>query len=218
MRGKEQEEDYRYFPEPDLPPLVLEREWIEALRRDLPELPAERKARFMREYGLGEDEAHRLTLERPDAELFEGVARLSGNARSASHYVLNDLPRERGAAAHGSEPLPAVRADHLAELIRLVDSGRVSSTAARQDLLPAMCRSGRPPGAIAAERGLEQVGGEAELLRYIREVLDAHPEQLAQYRAGKVGLAGFFVGKVMRASGGAADPRKVTELLVREIG
>ena len=113
---------------------------------------------------------------------------------------------------------PQLSRDDLAELIRLVDGGTISHSVARQELFGELYRSGRPPRELIEERGLEQVGDEEALLALVREALDAHPRQLEQYRAGKSGLFGFFVGKVMRASGGKADPRKVNELVKKEIG
>jgi aspartyl-tRNA(Asn)/glutamyl-tRNA(Gln) amidotransferase subunit B len=214
MRGKEEAEDYRYFPEPDLPPLELDPAWIEAQRRSLPELPAARKQRLIEDYALGDEEAQRITLDRAEADFYEDLARRSGNPRAAASFVLNDLPRAR---REGAGTVPA-SAEHLAELIRLVDAGTVSATMARQELFGEVLRSGRAPAELIAERGLAQVADEAALVGWIREVLARHPGQLAQYRAGKAGLWGFFVGQVMRASGGRADPRRVHELLRREIG
>jgi len=212
MRGKEEAEDYRYFPEPDLPPLVLEPERVEAIRAELPELPAARKARLRARYGLGDAESQLLTLESPLADYYEQVATASGNPAAAANFVLNDLARAQNASGRGVTeiPLPPGR---LAELIRLVDEGTVSATAARQELFPEIYRSGRAPAELARERGLEQIGDRAALRALARQVLAGHPGQVAQYRAGKRGLLGFFVGRAMRASGGAGDPRLLRELL-----
>jgi aspartyl-tRNA(Asn)/glutamyl-tRNA(Gln) amidotransferase subunit B len=214
MRGKEEEHDYRYFPEPDLPPLVLDPAWIEEQRCGLPELPHVRKRRLIDEHDLGEDEAQQLTLEAPLADYFDEVVRLCGRPRETANYVLNDLQREQNSAGReiDENPLPA---GHLAELIRLVVDGAVSATAARQELFGASYRTGRRPAELMRELGLEQVSDEAALEKLARAALDAHPDEVARYREGKTALLGFFVGKVMQASKGKANPRKVNVLLRR---
>ncbi len=216
MRGKEQEQDYRYFPEPDLPPLVLDPAWIEQIRGGLPELPAERKLRLAAKHGLASDEAHRLSLEPRLADYFEQVAERCGNARTAANFVLNDLPRECP-GRRATDPL-SPPAEQLAELIRLVDAGTISIGVARRELFGELCRGGGPPRELVARRGLEQLGDEAELRSLVRRVVAEHPAQVAQYRAGKQGLFGFLVGQAMRASDGKADPRKLNDLLRQELG
>ena len=214
MRGKEEAEDYRYFPEPDLPPLVLEAEEIERIRLAIPELPAERKQRFVARYALSADDAHQLTLDRGTADYFEEVARLSGNPRSAAAFVLNDLWRELKASRRDSSdvPLPAA---HLAALVGLVDSGALSHSAAR-GLFGELYRTGVPPGELVDSRGLSQLSDETLLRDLVRRVVEAHPEHVERYRAGKSGLFGFLVGEIMKASGGRANPGTVGDLL-REI-
>jgi len=217
MRGKEEAHDYRYFPEPDLPPVAVDQARLEALRLELPELPAARKRRLAASYGLTEYEAHLLTLEARIADYFEEVARTSDNPKAAANFILNDLLREQNQAKReeGRIPLPAA---HLAELIRLIDVGTVSGSMARQELFPEMYRSGSAPEEIVRSRGLEQLSDDATLRTMIREVLASHPVQLEQYRAGKTGLLGFFVGQVMRRSGGKANPQRVGQLLEEEAG
>jgi aspartyl-tRNA(Asn)/glutamyl-tRNA(Gln) amidotransferase subunit B len=217
MRGKEEAHDYRYFPEPDLPPVAVDQTRLEALRLELPELPAARKRRLAASYGLTEYEAHLLTLEARLADYFEEVARTSDNPKAAANFILNDLLREQNQVKReeGRIPLPAA---HLAELIRLIDAGTVSGSMARQELFPEMYRSGSAPEEIVRSRGLEQLSDDATLRTMIREVLASHPVQLEQYRAGKTGLLGFFVGQVMRRSGGKANPQRVSELLEEETG
>jgi aspartyl-tRNA(Asn)/glutamyl-tRNA(Gln) amidotransferase subunit B len=217
MRGKEEAHDYRYFPEPDLPALDLDEAWVGELRQGLPELPAARKRRMAASYGLSEHEAHRLTLEAPLAAYYEEVARASGNLKAAANFILNDLLREQKQAGKAEVEIP-LSAAHLAELIRLVDEGIISVSVARQELFPEMYRSGAPPADLVRSRGLEQVSDDATLRSLIREVLEENPRQLEQFRAGKKGLLGYFVGRVMRRSGGKADPKKVSELLEDETG
>jgi aspartyl-tRNA(Asn)/glutamyl-tRNA(Gln) amidotransferase subunit B len=217
MRGKEEADDYRYFPEPDLPPVEVDPAGLEALRLELPELPAARKRRLAASYGLTEYEAELLTLEARLADYFEEVADASDNPKAAANFILNDLLREQNQAKRdeGRIPLPAV---HLAELIRLIDAGTISGSMARQELFPEMYRSASAPLEIVRSRGLEQLSDDATLRTMIREVLARHPTQLEQYRAGKTGLLGFFVGRVMRRSGGKANPQRVSELLEEETG
>jgi len=217
MRGKEEAHDYRYFSDPDLPPLELRKEWIEELRGDLPVLPAERKRRLREDHGLTEYEAQILSLEQGRVDYYEAVARQSGNAKAAANFVLNDLLREQNAAGHGAEEIP-LPAAHLAELIRLVEDGTVSNSVARRDLFGEMYTTGRAPRELVAERGLEQVSDAEALAELVRQVLRDNPEQVVQYRGGKQGVFGFLVGQVMRASEGKANPLVVTELLKKEIG
>jgi aspartyl-tRNA(Asn)/glutamyl-tRNA(Gln) amidotransferase subunit B len=216
MRGKEEAHDYRYFPEPDLLPLVLEPARIEAIRSDLPELPAERKMRLAQTLALPDADAHLLTLERALADYFEQVVALSGNPKTSANFILNDLQREQKSAARSDEEIP-LTPDRLAELIRLVDSGTVSLSAARS-LFQELYRTGRPPEDLVRERGLAQVSDEGELRGIVEEVLTSNPKQVEQYRAGKTALFGFFTGQVMRASGGKANPGKVNELLREMLG
>jgi len=212
MRGKEEAHDYRYFPEPDLQPLVLDPSWIERERAALPELPHARKQRLIDEHGVREPDAHMLTLEVGLADYFEEVALLSGNPKAAANYLLNDLQREQNAAKRDETdiPLPAAR---LAELIGLVDAGTISATLARQELFPEIYRSGRSAAELVRERGLEQVDDDHRLREMVRSVLASNAEVHARYRAGKTALFGHFVGLVMKASGGKANPKKVNELL-----
>jgi len=217
MRGKEEAHDYRYFPDPDLPPLELRESWIEELRAGLPVLPAERKRRLLDEFALSEYEAQILSLEQGRVDYYEDVARQSGNAKAAANFVLNDLLREQHVAGHRAEEIP-LPAAHLAELIRLVEDGTISNSIARRDLFGEMYTTGRAPLDLVVERGLEQVSDTETLAELIRGVLRDNPEQVEQFRGGKQGVFGFLVGRVMRASGGKANPKIVTELLKKEIG
>jgi len=217
MRGKEEAHDYRYFPEPDLPPLRLEPAWIEAQRAKLPELPAARKRRLLTAHALSEYEAQLLTLEAPLADYFEEVAAASGNPKAAANFILNDLLREQNQAGLDEREIPLAPA-RLAELIRLVDAGTVSVSVARQELLPEMYRTGCDPAELVRSRGLEQLSDAGALKTLIGEVLEDCPAQVEQYRGGKLGVLGYLVGQVMRRSGGKANPQRVRELLEEEIG
>jgi len=216
MRGKEEAHDYRYLPDPDLPGLVLEPEWIERLRRDLPELPGPRRARFITELGVGWHEAGLLTVERRLADYFEAVVQGGAPPPAAANWVLNDILRARNETDRGDDEIP-LPARYLAELIALVADGTISATVARQEIFPAIHERPRPPADVVRERGLEQLSDDSRLERWVRQVVDEHAGAVARYRAGKQGLLGFFVGKVMDASGGKANPGRVAELLRREL-
>jgi aspartyl-tRNA(Asn)/glutamyl-tRNA(Gln) amidotransferase subunit B len=217
MRGKEEAHDYRYFPDPDLPPVAVDTASFAAIRSGLPELPAERKRRMARAFELTEYEASLLTLERAVADFYERVVELSGNAKAAANFVLNDLPREQNATGRSEGDIP-LAPENLAELIRLVDRGALSVTVARQELFGEVYRTGRSPAELMRERGLEQVSDAGELVALVRQVVSDHPDQVALYRAGKTGVLGFLIGKVMKASGSRANPQTVRDLLVEEIG
>jgi aspartyl-tRNA(Asn)/glutamyl-tRNA(Gln) amidotransferase subunit B len=213
MRSKEEAHDYRYFPEPDLPPLVVTPEWIEEVRASLPELPAQKRRRFVAEHGLPEYDAGVLTTEREVADYFEEVARHSGNVKAASNWVMTEVLRKR--KDEPGAPID-VSAGNLAELIRLIDAGTISKTTAK-DVFERMWGSGEAPGALVSREGLGQVSDEGALRAAIQDVLAASPEQVATYRGGKTSTLGWFVGQVMRRTGGKANPQLVNELLKRTL-
>ena len=214
MRSKEESHDYRYFPEPDLLPLVIPAAQVEAIRATLPELPGARKRRFMEEFGLPEPAAELLTLERPIADYFEEVARAGGDARQAANWVMGDLTRvlkERRLDIHES-PIPAPR---LAGLVRLLASGAISGKIAK-DVFEAMLAEGRDAEVIVRERGLNVISDEGALRAIVVQVVAGFPAQAEQYRGGKTTVLGFFVGQVMKATGGQASP-ELANRLVREV-
>jgi aspartyl-tRNA(Asn)/glutamyl-tRNA(Gln) amidotransferase subunit B len=211
MRTKEEAHDYRYFPEPDLPPLIVTEDWIEEIRRELPELPNHRKWRFMEQYGLSIEDAATLTSTRALADYYEAVVRETGNPRASANWILSELMGLARAA--GMEPFASpVTPQKLAGLIRLIADGTISGKIAKT-VLEEMFRSGQSAEQIVRERGLVQITDAAQLEAVIRRVLDAHAASVAQYRAGKEKLFGFFVGQVMRETGGRANPQLVNELL-----
>ncbi len=216
MRSKEEAHDYRYFPEPDLPPLAVTPEWVEEARRSLPELPAERRRRFAREYSLPNYDAGVLTQEREVADYFEAAARASGNAKAASNWVMTEVLRklkddERTLA---SSPVgPAA----LAGLVRLIDSGTISGKIAK-DVFERMWATGEEASAIVEREGLTQLSDESALAAVVAEVVAQSPGQAASYRGGKAAALGWFVGQVMRRTGGRANPQRVNDLLRRALG
>jgi aspartyl-tRNA(Asn)/glutamyl-tRNA(Gln) amidotransferase subunit B len=216
MRSKEYADDYRYFPDPDLVALRLEPEWLEQMRRDLPELPRERRQRFEEEYGLPAYDAQVLTDDRDVADFFEAAARLYENPKSISNWVMRDVLgalNERGLGIRETKLTPEL----LVELLRLVDERRVTAAIARE-VLPEVTQSGTSPAAVVQARGLEAVRDTGELEAIAGEVIEANPKQVEQYRSGQEKLVNFFVGQVMKRTRGKADPNLVKEILARMLG
>ena len=216
MRSKEEAHDYRYFPDPDLVPLKLEREWVDAFRADLPELPAVRTRRFLEEYGLPDYDAGVLTATRDVAEYFESSVKLFPQPKTVSNWMMGELTRELNntGTVIGASP---VSPERLATLLRMVEQGTVSLKVAR-DIFPEMYRTGKAPEQIVQEKGLTQVSDEGALSQVIDDVLAKNPAQVAQFKQGKQQVLGFLVGQVMKTSGGKANPGKVNELLKHKLG
>ncbi len=215
MRSKEEAHDYRYFPDPDLVPLSLPQEQLEAWRRDISELPATRQARFVQQYGLPEYDAGVLIASKPLADYFEACVSLFSQPKTVSNWVMGELRRELNAAHTPVERSP-VTPERLANLLQLVENGTVSLKVAR-DLFTELYATGKSPEQLVKEKGLMQVSDEALIGRLVDEVVAANPNQVAQYRGGKPAVLGFFVGQVMKASGGKANPGKVNELLKNKL-
>lgn len=211
MRSKEEAHDYRYFPEPDLPPLIVSEEFVERVHRAMPELPEARRRRFIEQYGLSFSDASQLTSERSLADYYEKVAEISGNPRTASNWIRSEFLRELESAGVPAGSSPVSAAD-LAELVRLVDEEKISGKQGK-DVLLAMFTSGKTATAIIEEQGLVQVSDSSEIDALIDQVLAANKEQVESYRSGKETLFGFFVGQVMKASRGKANPKVVNERL-----
>ena len=211
MRSKEEAHDYRYFPEPDLPPLIVSDEFIEQVRERMPELPEQRVKRFVDEYELSFNDAVQLVSERSLADYYEETVKTSGNARAAANWIRSELLRElesRGLLA-GESPVPP---QELGALIKLIDEGKISGKQAK-DVLVEMFKTAKGALAIIEEQGLVQVSDTGEIDALVDEVIAANPDQVANYRAGKEALIGFFVGQVIKASKGKANPKIVNERL-----
>jgi aspartyl-tRNA(Asn)/glutamyl-tRNA(Gln) amidotransferase subunit B len=210
-RTKEGSHDYRYFPEPDLRPLMLDSKWVDHARKDLPELPAARKARMAEEYGLSPVEVEQLAADPALAEYFEGAARASGDGKAAYNWVMGEVQAALRSSGMGIA-LFRVRPADLAQLIQLVRDGTISHTAAKR-VFTQMVETGKPAAQIAADEGLVQVGDEGAIASWVDEVLNEHPEEAARYLAGEKKLQGVLVGFVMKKSKGRADPKRVNQLL-----
>ena len=216
MRSKEEAHDYRYFPEPDLLPLIVSDEWREQIRRSMGELPAAKRARFAEQYGLSAYDARVLTLTQEMARYFEAAAEASSNPKAAANWVQGDLSGALNAAGKSIEDSP-VSASSLGELVRLIGDGTLSGKLAKE-VFAKMFESGRSAAEVVEAEGLKQISDEGALQKIIDEVLAANPKQVETYRGGKTGVLGFFVGQVMKATRGQADPKLVNELLRRALG
>jgi len=214
MRSKEEAHDYRYFPDPDLLPLALDHDWVEQLRAGLPELPDAKKARFISDYGLSADDAGVLVAEKETALFFERVA-AGRDAKAAANWVMGDLFGALNRLGVGIEQSP-VSADQLGGLIDLIADGTISGRLAK-DVFAEMVATGADPAAIVEAKGLRQVTDSRAIEAAIDAVLAAQTDKLADYRAGRDKLYGFFVGQIMRATQGKANPALVNELLKKKL-
>ena len=211
MRTKEHADDYRYFPDPDLLPVVVDEAMQSEVAATLPELPLARRTRLVEEHGLSGELAGLLVQSRSRADYFEAAVAAGASAATAGNWIVGEvLPRMKKHQVEGDEP--PVSAATLARLLQCLDAGDVSNNAARE-VLDAMWAGEGEADAVIEARGLRQVGAGAELDQWITQVLDAHPDEVAQYRSGKDKLLGFFVGQVMKASKGKAEPKQVSEQL-----
>lgn len=215
MRSKEFAHDYRYFPEPDLLPLVMSESWKEEVRRTLPELPQSREERFLQQYTLPNQDARLLALSRATAEYFEEVAKLSGEPKLSANWILNDLTfllQENSRPFAESPVLPA----DMAELVSLIAKGKISGKMAKE-ILGEMVRTGKSPKAVMAEKDLAQINDPERILAMAGEIIRANPKQVEQYRRGKTATLGWFVGQLMKATRGQANPQMVQDILKEEL-
>ena len=215
MRSKEEAHDYRYFPEPDLPPLQIDTAAIEEFKRTLPELPDARRRRFVAQYALPEYDAGVLTQSQGLAAYFEATAAATGNPKAASNWIMGDLTRKLNELGTDIESV-ALTPEALAGLIRLVDAGTVSGPTAK-DVFEKMYGSGRSAADIVAAEGLARIDDEASVEAAVQKVLAAHADAVKQYRAGKKQTYGFLVGQVIKSMGGKANPALVNTLVRREL-
>ena len=220
MRSKEFAHDYRYFSDPDLLPLEVGEEWIEDVRKHLPELPAARAERLVRQHGIPAYDAEVLTARKDVADYFEEAVAAHGNSKALSNWVMGEILRvirERKLDEALVIREWPVRPKSLAQLVRLIDDGTISGKIAKT-VFEEMLASGAEPDAIVKEKGLTQVSDDGPILAAIDQVLAANPGKVADYRGGKDKLLGFFVGLVMKATQGKANPGKVNELLEKRLG
>jgi aspartyl-tRNA(Asn)/glutamyl-tRNA(Gln) amidotransferase subunit B len=214
MRSKEESADYRYFPDPDLPPVVVEESWIREVREKLPKLPAQWAQELVSEYGLTPYDATVLTAERPFVEFFREVLISCSNAKTACNWVTSELFGALNEAGIEIENSP-VKASALGKLINMVENEEISGKMAKS-VFEEMFTTGKDAPTIVNEKGLKQLSNDDDILAIIRKEFDANPTQLANYLGGNERLHGFFVGQVMKVTGGTANPKKVNELIRRE--
>ena len=194
---------------------VIEADLIDRLRAELPELPETRRRRFVDEYGLSFDDAAQLADSRGMSDYFETAARACGNAKAAANWILNELVREMKSSSEDISKSP-VTAESLAKMIKMIDGGEISGKMAK-DVLVRMYQTGKTAEEIVVEIGGSQVSDEAAIRGFVDQAIAANPKQLEQYHAGKTSLAGFFVGQVMKLSGGRANPKVVNEVLKKAL-
>ncbi len=210
MRGKEDAHDYRYFPEPDLKPLVISREWVKEIQDKMPELPAQKRARYQG-LGLSEYDANVVVEQMELALFFDRVLELGANAKTAVNFIMGEI-----AAYLKEEKLELAETkltpENLAELISLIEKGTISNNIGKQIIIE-MMQTGKAASKIVEEKGLSQISDEGAIKEIVQKVVDANPNQVAAYKGGKVQLFGFFVGQVMKETKGRANPKTVNDLL-----
>jgi len=215
MRGKEEAHDYRYFPEPDLLPLIVDDQWISEIRQSLPELPMEKLERFMTEYGLPRYDAEILLSDKDLGHYFEETIQLFPEPKTVSNWIMTELLRELkdGNVSPKDSPLPP---PILAELLSLIKDGTISIKIAKE-IFPELYKSGVSPKQLVEKKGLLQISDESAIIATIDQVIERFPKEVSDYRDGKEKLLGFFVGQVMKETKGKANPKLLNELLVRRL-
>ena len=216
MRGKEEAHDYRYFPEPDLVPITAGQEWIDEIRTKLPELPDAKRKRFVSGYEIPEYDADLLTSEKAVAEWFEEAVRLGGSPKAVSNWMMGDLMRLLNEENKGIEECP-LKPIQLVDMLKLIDNGTISGKIAKT-VFEEMYKSGKEAGQIVKEKGLVQISDAGEIEKAIDEILTKSQREVERYKAGDEKLMGFFVGQVMKATKGKANPQMVNELLKKKLG
>jgi len=215
MRGKEEAHDYRYFPDPDLVPLKVDESWVEEIRRTLPELPTQKKDRFVQEYQIPEYDAEILTATKVMANYYEESVRLFPEPKAVSNWIMGDFLKELKRDEREIDQCP-VTPGHLAEMLKMIKAGTISGKIAK-DVFEEMYRSGGRPEKIVKEKGWVQILDTGEIEGAIQRVIEANPKQLEEYRGGREKLFGFFVGEVMKQTKGKANPKLVNELLTKKL-
>ena len=215
LRSKEDAQDYRYFPEPDLMPIVTSDEKIEEIRKTIPELPHIKRDRYVKEFSLPEYDASQLTEERSVAEFFEATIKCGASPKAASNWIMGDIFRIMKEKYVGIDEIN-VTPENLAAMIEQIDKGVISNTAAKQ-VMEEMTKTGDAPTDIIERLGLKQVNDENAILDIIHTVFEANPQSIADYKGGKDRAVGFLVGQVMRLSKGKANPAAVNKLIAEEL-
>jgi aspartyl-tRNA(Asn)/glutamyl-tRNA(Gln) amidotransferase subunit B len=211
MRSKEEAHDYRYFPDPDLVPISVDDAWVEIIEKDLPELPLVKRERFVKNYQIPAYDAGVLTADKALANYYEEVVKLCAKPKVASNWIMGDVMKFLNEDKLDIRQCP-IKAQSLADMIRLIEEGAISGKMAKE-IVEDMYKTGNSPQMIIEEKGLVQITDEGELVKTITSIIEANPVQIKDYRGGKEKLFGFFVGQVMKATQGKANPQLVNELL-----
>jgi aspartyl-tRNA(Asn)/glutamyl-tRNA(Gln) amidotransferase subunit B len=215
MRGKEEAHDYRYFPEPDLVPVIVEKEWIDEIKASLPELPDIKRDRFVTEYGLPETDADLLVSEKPLADWYEEAVKFGGQPKSVANWIMGDLMRLLNADNKIIEDC-SLKPNQLVDMLRLMDNGTISGKIAKS-VFEEMYTTGKDPEGIVKEKGLLQISDSGEIEKAVDDVIAKNPKETERFKAGEEKLLGFFVGQVMKVTKGKANPQMLNDLLRKKL-
>lgn len=215
MRSKEEAHDYRYFPEPDLTPIIIPQEKVDTIEKSLPEMPIEKRARFVKEYGINEKEASIIIGSKVLAGFYEEIVKEGGNPKTASNYILGDLLRLLN--ANNMEPeYIKISPKNLVDLFKIIEEGKISNTAGKE-VFKEMFESNRPVLEIIEEKGLSQISCSDEIEKLVDEVLNNNPKSIEDFKAGKIKAVGFLMGQVMKASKGKANPQVAKQMIEEKL-
>ena len=215
MRDKEDAQDYRYFPEPDLVPIHLSEEYIQRIKESLPEMPESRKERYIKEFGLPEYDSNILTSSKYLSILFEGAEKICKNAKAVSNWIMSDITRILNEKELEPENIP-FKAEDLGNLVILIDKGTISSKIAKQ-VLEEMFENPKTPEEIIKEKGLIQISDEGQIKQVVEKILQANPQSIADFKAGKDRALGFLVGQAMKETKGKANPQMLNKMFLEEL-
>ena len=215
MRNKEDAEDYRYFPEPDLVAIKLSKEYIENIKNNLPEMPESRKSRYMEEFKLSEKDARLLTNSKYLSNMFESAEKICGNAKAVANWLLSDISRILNEKEMEPSEIP-FEAEHLAKLIELIDKGTISSAIGKK-VVEELFINPKNPEDIIKEKGWIQISDEGAIKEVVMKILENNPQSIADYKAGKDRALGFLVGQAMKETKGKANPQMLNKMFLEEL-
>lgn len=215
LRSKEEAHDYRYFPEPDLLPIVVDEEWVSEMKKQLPELPSVRQKKYVSNFGLSEYDASQITLNKELSDFFEATVSKGANGKTASNWILSDISRLLNEKELSPSEIPFTP-EHLAEFTKLIDENVISSAGGKK-VIEELFINPRSPKEIVKEKGLAQISDENELLNVVKEVIDMNPQSVTDYKGGKDRAIGFLVGQTMRATKGKGNPQILNKLIKEEL-
>ena len=215
MRSKEEAHDYRYFPEPDLTPIIIPQEKVDELEKSLPEMPIEKRARFVAEYGLSEKDASIIISSKTLAKFYEEVVGLGGNPKTVSNYILGDLLRMLNANNMEPEDIK-ISPKNFVSLLKIIESGKISNTAGKE-VFKEMFETDKDPEIIIEEKGLSQISCSDEIEKLVDKVLSDNPKSIEDFKAGKTQAVGYLMGQVMKASKGKANPPVAKQMIEEKL-